>query len=83
VERGENDLHMDQLIPLPPHHLLLHKIQIGLTFLMPDYRGCRANEAAKQVFLCLFIISYRVRCHRLITSAAYLELDEETMGFCD
>jgi len=23
VERGANDLHMVQLMPLPPHHLLL------------------------------------------------------------
>jgi len=24
LERGANDLHMVQLMPLPPHHLLLH-----------------------------------------------------------
>jgi len=24
AERGANDLHMVQLMPLPPHHLLLH-----------------------------------------------------------
>ena len=23
-EQGANDLHMIQLMPLPPHHLLLH-----------------------------------------------------------
>jgi len=24
LERGANDLHIVQLMPLPPHHLLLH-----------------------------------------------------------
>jgi len=24
LERGANDLHMMQLMPLPPYHLLLH-----------------------------------------------------------
>ena len=24
LEQGANDLHMVQLMPLPPHHLLLH-----------------------------------------------------------
>jgi len=24
LERGANDFHMVQLMPLPPHHLLLH-----------------------------------------------------------
>jgi len=24
LERGANDLHMAKLMPLPPHHLLLH-----------------------------------------------------------
>jgi len=25
LQQGENDLHMVQLMPLPPHHLLLHQ----------------------------------------------------------
>jgi len=32
LERGANDLHMVQLMPLPPHHLLPSKIQNGLPF---------------------------------------------------
>jgi len=46
LERGANDLHMVQLMPLPPHHLLLH---IGSTFLVPAYPGCPAKEAVKWV----------------------------------
>ena len=32
LERGANDLHMVQLMPLPPHHLCSIKIQNGLLF---------------------------------------------------
>ena len=32
AEQGANDLHMVQLMPLPPHHLLILKIQSGLPF---------------------------------------------------
>jgi len=34
---GANCLHMVQLMPLPPCHLL---VQNGLTFLVPAYPGC-------------------------------------------
>jgi len=47
LEQGANDLHMVQLMPLPPHHLF--KIQIGLTFLLPSYRRCPGKEAVKWV----------------------------------
>ena len=50
LERGANDFHMVQLMPLPLHHLSSFlKIQIGLTFLMPSYPGCPGKEAVKQV----------------------------------
>jgi len=32
LERGANDSHMVQLMPLPTHHLLIIKIQNGLPF---------------------------------------------------
>jgi len=51
--RGANDLHMVQLMPLPPHHLLLHKIQTGLTFLEPAYPGCSGKEAIKRMYVSL------------------------------
>ena len=37
LQRGENDLHMVQLMPLPPHHLLLHQNLEWFTFLVPAY----------------------------------------------
>ena len=32
LERSANDLHMVQLIPMPPHHLCFSKFQNGLSF---------------------------------------------------
>ena len=34
LERGANDLYMVQLMPLPPHHLLLQLNPEWFTFLM-------------------------------------------------
>ena len=48
LERVAVDLHMIQLMPLPPHHLFL---QNGLTCLVPAYPGCPVKEAIKQVSL--------------------------------
>ena len=38
LQRGTNDLHMVQLMTLPPHHLLLH------------YPGCPGKEAVKRMY---------------------------------
>ena len=43
LEQGANDLHIVQLMPLPPHHLLLHRNPV------PAYPGCPGNEAVKRV----------------------------------
>jgi len=47
LERGVNDLHMVQLMPLPPHRLLLQKNPAWYTFLVPAYRGCPEEKAIK------------------------------------
>jgi len=39
LEQGANDLHMVQLMPLPPHHLLLQLNPEWFTFLVPAYPG--------------------------------------------
>jgi len=53
LERGANDLHMVQLMPLPPIISCFIKIQIDLTFLVPAYTGCPRKEATKWSSLCL------------------------------
>jgi len=47
LERGANDLHMIQLMPLPPHYLLLRENPEWFTFLVPAYRGCPGKKAIK------------------------------------
>jgi len=50
LDLGADDLHLVQLMPLPPHHLLCFiKIQIDLIFLVPAYPGCPGKEAVKRV----------------------------------
>ena len=40
LERCANDLHMVQLMPLPPHHLCVSKIQTGLSFWYRPTQEC-------------------------------------------
>jgi len=56
VVKGANDLHMIQLMLLPPHYLLLIKIQDGLTFLVPAYSSCPGKRPLNR---CLSYSSYR------------------------
>jgi len=48
LERGANDLHMVQLMPLPSHHHLLKQNPEWFTFLVPAYPGCPRRKAAKR-----------------------------------
>jgi len=49
LEHGANDLHMMQLMPLPPHCLIVSlKSRMGFAFLIPAYPGCPGKEAVKQ-----------------------------------
>ena len=73
LERGA-DLHMAQLMPLPPTVSCSSKIQIGFTFLVPAHLGSPGQRAVKRmyvkrmyVYLGLFSktgktrVSYRVK----------------------
>jgi len=52
LERGTNDFHVVQLMPLPPIISCFIKIQNGLTFLVAAYPGCPEKEAIKWISLC-------------------------------
>ena len=44
LERGANDLHMVQLMPLPPIISCSSKIQNGLPFFLAAYPGCPGKK---------------------------------------
>jgi len=49
LERGAIDFHMIQLMPLPPHHLLLQQNPEWFTFLAPAYPGCPWKKAVQRM----------------------------------
>ena len=49
LERGANDLHMVQLMPLPPHHLLLQQNPEWFILLEPAYPGGPGKKAVKRL----------------------------------
>ena len=53
LERGANDLHMVQLMPLPPRHLLLQQNPEWFIVLVLAYPGCPAKKAIKR--LCVHV----------------------------
>ena len=50
LERGAKDL---QLMPLPPHHLLLQQNPEWFILLVPAYEGYRGKKAVKR--LCVYV----------------------------
>ena len=53
LERGANDLHMVQLMPLPPHHLLLRQNAEWFIILVLAYPGCPGKKAVKRLCVCV------------------------------
>jgi len=55
LQRGANDLHMVQLMPLPPRHLLLQQNPEWFIFLVPAYPGCPGKKAIKRLCVCVCV----------------------------
>ena len=55
LERGANDLHMVQLMPLPPHQLLLQQNPEWFILLVPAYPGCPGKKAVKRLCVCVCV----------------------------
>ena len=55
LERGA-DLHMAQLMPLPPTVSCSSKIQIGFTFLVPAHLGSLGQRAVKRMYVCMYTL---------------------------
>ena len=54
LERGA-DLHIAQLMPLPPTVSYFSKIQIGFTFLVAAHLGSPGKRAVKRVCVCVCV----------------------------
>jgi len=52
LERGA-DLHMAQLMPLPPTVSCSSKIPIGFTFLVPSHLGSPGQRAVMVMYVCM------------------------------
>jgi len=60
LERGANDLHMVQLMPLPPHHLLLQHYPERFILLVPAYLGCPGKRPLN-VCVCVCVYASDTR----------------------
>jgi len=56
LECGANDLHIVQLMPLPPIISCFIEIQIGLTLIVPTYPSCPGKESIKRVSVCFSLL---------------------------
>ena len=54
MERGANDLHLVQLMPLPPRHLLLQQNPEWFILLVPAYPGCPGKRPLNGC-VCVYI----------------------------
>ena len=57
LERGANDLHMVQLMPLPPRRLLLQQNPKWFILLVLAYPGCPGKKAIKWLCVCVCVYS--------------------------
>ena len=64
LERGANDLHMVQLMPLPPHHLLLKQNPEWFILLLPAYPGCPGKKAVKRLCVCVCVAMPKEKCNQ-------------------
>jgi len=79
LERGANDLHMVQLMPLPPHHLSLQQNPEWFTFLVPAYPGCPEKRPLTDVVVVVsdpygYCSVYLINFLHLVLSIAFFLL---------
>ena len=62
LERGADDLHMVQLMPLPPHHLLLLQNPEWFILLVTAYPDCPEKKAIKWLCMCVSLSPFCNTC---------------------
>ena len=87
LERGANDLHVVQLMPLPPHHLLLQQNPEWFILLLTAYPGCPGKRPLN-ICVCVWHISnipkklhyHEVKKSKWHTREMYSESEESNMA---
>ena len=87
LERGANDLHMVQLMPLPPHHLLLQYNPEQFTFLVlayPGYPGKRPLNGCSSslVSVCESQFPRNAQCGALVHSRVWGSTNFQQRIYC-
>ena len=80
LERGAN-LHIAQLMPLPPTVSCFSKIKIGFTFLVPAHLGSPGQRAVKWVCVCACLLLWALAGtdgHRTISQTLLTHRKTET-----
>ena len=80
LERGA-DLHMAQLMPLPPTVSCSSKIQIGFTFLVPAHPGSPGQKAIKRVcVVCVMqlVVSSKLDCRHQVSVCVLMIANDVT-----
>ena len=80
LERGA-DLHMAQLMPLPPTVSCFSKVQIGFTFLVLAHLGSPGKRAVKQVCVCVFVFSVG-RSEQVLTDSERMWVNRKKPCVC-
>ena len=73
LEQGANDLHMVQLMPLPPHHLLLQQNPEWFILLILAYPGCPGKRPSND---CVCIIWHDHFCTDMQIKTAHRYVHE-------
>ena len=58
LEQDANDMHMVQLMPLPPRHFLLQQNPEWFILLVSAYPGCPGKKAVKRLCVCVCVCVY-------------------------
>ena len=56
LEQGASDLHMVQLMSLPPNHLLIQQNPDWFILLVLAYTGCSGKKAVKRLCVCVCVV---------------------------
>jgi len=78
LERGA-DLHIAQLMPLPPTVSCFSKIQTGFTFLVPVHLGSPGQRAVKRACMC--VVCSRPQSHASLI-VSYLPMWTPSVSEC-